>query len=223
MRALTAFALAFSLIAPLRADEAAAPAASEPSAAAVGERRVSPGKAYGANTFAGMIVGAMVGAAGGALPYAIDRKSQDPNSVILGAVYGAVGGAVGLALPVSAYEVASDKPGAGIAVLYNTLSFATLGGVVGAGGGMISYLRKVDYDPRSGEDFLGAAAAGVVGGAVIGFGVGLVEAVWWQGRGMKVPGKGIHARAGLLELAALHDDGHSVNALPNATLLKVDF
>lgn len=210
-----------AILAPalLQADDDAAVA----SAALSGQRQVSAGKAYGANTFAGMAVGALVGAAAGAIPYAVDRKSQDPNSVILGAVYGAVGGAIGLGVPVSAYEVASDKPGAGITVLYNTLGFAVLGGAVGGGAGMISYRHKVDYDPSSGEDFLAASAAGVVGGAILGFGVGIYEAVFWQGRGMKVPGKGIHASAGLLEVATLHDDGVQVTSLPNATLLKVRF
>jgi hypothetical protein len=226
MRVLLSFALLFSCAA-LRADEADPAAAADPaavsSAPAAGGRRVHTGKAYGANTFAGMAVGALIGAGGGAIPYAVERKSQDPTSVILGAVYGAVGGAVALGLPLSAYEVASDKPGAGITVLYNTLGFAVLGGAVGGGAGMISYRRKVTYDQRSAEDFLGAAAAGVCGGAIVGFGVGIVEGVFWQGRGMKVPGKGIHASAGLLEFAALHDDGISLSALPNATLLKVDF
>lgn len=210
----------------LRADEAAATAASADSGAvavATGGRKVSAGKAYGANTFAGMAVGALVGAAGGAIPYAMERHNQDPNSVILGAVYGAVGGAVALGLPVSAYEVASDKPGAGVTILYNTFGFAVLGGVVGGGAGMMSYRHKVGVDERSGEDFLGAAAAGMVGGAIVGFGVGIADGVFWKGRGMKVPGKGIHAKAGLVEMAAFHDDGITVRGLPNATLLKVDF
>ena len=186
-------------------------------------RRVSPGKAYGANTFAGLFTGALVGAAVGALPYAIDRKDQDPGSVILGAVYGSIGGAVALGLPLSAYEVASDKPGAGVTVLYNTLSFATLGGAVGAGAGMISYRRKVDYDPQSAEDFTASAAAGVCTGALIGLGVGLYEAVWWQGHGERIPGKGIHASLGVMDLAALHDDGIRLTALNNARFLKVSF
>lgn len=190
---------------------------------AEGERKVSAGRAYGANTFAGMFVGGLVGAAAGALPYSIERNNQDPSSVILGAVYGSIGGAIALGLPVSAYEVASDKPGAGITVLYNTLAFSVLGGTVGAGGGMISYRHKVTYDPRSAEDFTAAAAAGVCTGALIGFTVGLYEAVWWEGRGTNVPGKGIHASAGLMDLATLHDDGVKLSALPNATLLKVDF
>jgi hypothetical protein len=232
-RALLSLVLCFSAVSALRADDAAAStAASAPTEAAAvadavssnaGQRKVSAGKAYGANTFAGMLVGSAVGAAAGAIPYAVDRKSQDPTSVILGAVYGAVGGAVGLGLPLSAYEVASDKPGAGITVLYNTLGFAVLGGAVGGGAGMISYRRKISYDPNSAEDFLGAAAGGVCGGALLGFGVGIVEGVFWQGRGMRVPGKGIHAKAGILELATVHDDGISLSALPNATLLKVDF
>jgi hypothetical protein len=192
-------------------------------ARAEGQRQVSAGRAYGANTFAGLFVGGLIGSAAGALPYALERKCQDPGSVILGAVYGSIGGAVALGLPVSAYEVASDKPGAGITVLYNTLSFSVLGGAVGAGAGMISYRHKVDYDPRSAEDFTAAAAAGVCTGAVIGFTVGLYEAVWWQGRGQHVPGKGIHAKAGLMDVAAFHDDGISLSALPNATLLKVGF
>lgn len=219
MRTLLSLLLCFGLSAGLHADDATA----DSSPAAVAERTVSPGKAYGANTFAGMAVGALVGAAGGALPYAIERKNQDPSSVILGAVYGAIGGAVVLGLPVSAYEVASNKPGAGITVLFNTLGFAVLGGVVGAGGGMISYRRKVDYDPRSGEDFLGAAAGGVCIGAIVGLGVGVAEGVFWQGRGMTVPGKGIHAKAGILELSSLHDDGHALSLLPNATLFKAEF
>jgi hypothetical protein len=186
-------------------------------------RQVSAGKAYGANTFAGMATGALVGAAVGAIPYAVDRKNQDPTSVILGAVYGAVGGAIGLGVPVSAYEVASNKPGAGITILYNTFGFAVLGGVVGGGAGMISYRRKVGVDERSAEDFLGAAAAGVCGGAILGLGVGIADGVFWKGRGLKVPGKGIHARVGLLQVAVLHDDGSGSMILPNATLLKVGF
>ena len=190
---------------------------------AEGERKVSAGRAYGANTFAGMFLGGLVGTAAGALPYSLERKNQDPGSVILGAVYGSIAGAVALGLPVSAYEVASDKPGAGITILYNTLSFAVLGGSVGAGAGMISYRHKVDYDPRSAEDFTSAAAAGVCAGAVLGFGVGLYEGIWWQGRGSKVPGKGIHASAGVMDVAMWHDNGITLSALPNATLLKVDF
>lgn len=212
----------------LRADgDAAASASASTDSVAVastpGARKVQAGMAYGANTFAGMAVGALVGAAGGAIPYSLNRQNQDPSSVILGAVYGAVGGAIGLGLPVSAYEVASDKPGAGISILYNTLGFGVLGGAVGAGAGMMSYRHKVDTDPSSAEDFLSAAAAGVCGGALVGFGVGLVEGVWWQGPGMKIPGKGIHASLGLQDLAALHDDGIRLNALTNATLLKVSF
>lgn len=190
---------------------------------AEGERKVSVGRAYGANTFAGIFLGGLVGSAAGALPYSLERNNQDPQSVILGAVYGSIAGAVALGLPLSAYEVASDKPGAGITVLYNTLSFAVLGGAVGAGGGMISYRHKVTYDPRSAEDFTAAAAAGVCTGAILGFGVGLYEAVWWQGHGTKVPGKGIHASAGLMDVAMWHDNGVTLSALPNATLLKVDF
>jgi hypothetical protein len=187
------------------------------------QRKVSPGHAYGANTFAGMFTGSLLGAAIGALPYSMERKNQDPNSVILGAVYGAVGGAVALGLPLSAYEVASDKPGAGITVLYDTLGFAVLGGTVGAGAGMISYRRKVDYDPQSAEDFTAAAAAGVCTGALIGLSVGLYEAVWWEGRGQRVPGKGIHASVGVMDLAALHDDGVQVTALNNAQFFKLRF
>ena len=186
-------------------------------------RKVSPGAAYGANTFAGMFTGALVGAAIGALPYSIERKDQDPTSVILGSVYGAVGGAVVFGLPLSAYEVASDKPGAGVTALYNTLGFAVLGGTVGAGAGMISYRHKVDYDPNSAEDFTAAGAAGVCTGALIGLGVGLYEAVWWEGRGERIPGKGIHASIGVMDLASLHDDGIKVSALTNAQLLKVSF
>lgn len=191
--------------------------------AAPAERKVSAGAAYGANTFAGMFTGSLVGAAIGALPYAIERKDQDPGSVILGSVYGAVGGAVALGLPLSAYEVASDKPGAGITVLYNTLGFAVLGGVVGAGSGMISYRRKVDYDPQSAEDFTGAAAAGVCTGALLGLSVGLYEAVWYEGPGERIPGKGIHASIGVMDLASVHDDGIRVAALNNANFLKVSF
>jgi hypothetical protein len=187
------------------------------------QRRVSPGRAYGANTFAGMFTGSLLGAAIGALPYSMERKNQDPNSVILGAVYGAVGGAVGLGLPLSAYEVASDKPGAGITVLYNTLGFAVLGGTVGAGAGMISYRRKVDYDPQSAEDFTAAGAAGVCTGALIGLSVGLYEAVWWEGRGERIPGKGIHASLGVMDLASLHDDGIHLAALTNAQFFKLRF
>ena len=189
----------------------------------VDQRKVSPGRAYGANTFAGMFTGSLVGAAIGAIPYSMDRKNQDPTSVILGAVYGAVGGAVALGLPLSAYEVASDKPGAGITVLYDTLAFAVLGGTVGAGAGMISYRRKVDYDPQSAEDFTAAGAAGVCTGALIGMSVGLYEAIWWQGRGERVPGKGIHASLGVMDLASLHDDGIKVTALNNAQFFKLRF
>ena len=187
------------------------------------QRKVSPGKAYGANAFAGLFTGSLVGAAVGALPYAIDRKDQDPNSVILGAVYGAVGGTVGLGLPLSAYEVASDKPGAGITVLYDTLGFAVLGGAVGAGSGIISYRHKVDSDPQSAEDFTASSAAGVCTGALIGLGVGLYEAVWWEGRAERIPGKGIHASIGVMDLASLHDDGIKVRALNNAQFVKVSF
>jgi hypothetical protein len=88
---------------------------------------------------------------------------------------------------------------------------------------MISYRRKVDYDPQSAEDFTASSAAGVCTGALIGLGVGLYEAVWWQGRGEKIPGKGIHASIGIMDLACVHDDGIRVRALNDAQFLKVSF
>ena len=87
---------------------------------------------------------------------------------------------------------------------------------------MISYSRKVGTDPDSGEDFVAASAAGVCAGALVGMLVGVVDA-YWPGRAAKIPGKGIHASAGILRLSLLHDDGRCVRALPNATFLKVDF
>lgn len=233
MKTFLSLIFALFIAAPALADDAAASGttsagdassvtAAAPGAASAPVRKVSPGSAYGANTFAGMAVGALIGTAVGAIPYAINRQCQDPNSVIYGAVYGAVGGAVGLGLPLSAWEVASDRKGAGITVLYNTLGFAVTGGAIGAGAGMIGYRRKVDYDPRSAEDFTAAAAAGVCTGAGIGIFIGIADALY-QGPGMKVPGKGIHANAGLLRFSSLHDDGRHVTALPNVTLLKAEF
>jgi hypothetical protein len=232
MRLLLALFILLSPAPSLRADGAAAPTAvatvtaSDAVAAAVpaaGGRKVSAGLAYGVNSFAGLALGALVGAAGGAIPYARDRQGQDPSTVILGAVYGSVAGAVGLGLPASAYEVASDKPGAGITMLYDSFGFAVLGGAVGAGAGMLSYRHKVDTQPDSAEDFLAAAAAGVCGGAALGLGVGIYEAVLWPGHAPKIPGKGVHASAGLLAFSPVLETPQGLMRLPNATLLKVDF
>ncbi len=187
-------------------------------------RHVHPGKAYGAAIFTGMFAGSLIGAAAGALPYATERKSQDPNSVIMGAVYGAVAGAVGLGTPCAAYEVGSDKEGSGTTILYNTFGFAVIGGAVGGMGGVISYRRKIGYDDQSAEDFLGAAAAGVLVGGILGLGVGFFEGVLWNpGGAMKVPGKGIHAKIGLVELAALHPSPEGLKSLPNLTFARLEF
>lgn len=191
---------------------------------AAGTRNVSAGSAYGANIFAGIFTGAFVGAAVGALPYAIDRHNQDAQSIIYGALYGAVAGGGAFAIPLSAYEVASDKKGAGVTLLFNMLGFGALGGLVGGGAGMISYRRKLDYDPNSGEDFLAAAAGGVISGAILGLGVGLVEGVIWDGPQRGLPkGKGIHASVGLLDFATVRPEGEAFVALPNATLARVRF
>ena len=188
------------------------------------EKKVSAGKSYGANIFAGLLTGALIGAAVGALPYAVDRHNQDAQSVIYGALYGSVAGGGVFAIPLSAYEVASDKPGAGTTVLFDMLGFGVLGGIVGGAGGMISYRRKLDYDPSSGEDFLAAAAAGVCGGALVGLGVGIVEAVIWDGPQRGFPkGKGIHASVGLLAFSPVRPQGEGHVALPNATLGEVRF
>lgn len=214
-RTVLSFLLCLALAASgLRADEVAA--------ALPGQRKVSPGKVYGANVFAGLFVGGVIGAAVGAIPYA-QRGNQGPQSVILGAVYGAAGGAGALSLPLSAYEVASDKPGAGITVLYNMLGFGVLGGAVGAGMGMVSYRQTFQDQPRAGEAFLSAAAIGLCAGSALGLGVGIVDAVLWQGRGPRIPGSGVHAKAGVLDLRLWHGDGVQVSALPNATLLKLEY
>lgn len=225
MRVLLILVLLGAPVQALRAEDAAAAVAALSSAAAPvgGGRKVYPGLAYGANSFAGLALGAIVGAAGGAIPYSRDRQGQDPSSVILGAIYGSVAGAVGLGLPLSAYEVASDKPGAGITVLYDSLGFAALGGAVGAGAGMLSYRHKVDSDPQDAGDFLTAAAAGICGGALLGLGVGVYEAVFWTGNAPRIPGQGIHASAGLLAFSAVLAQPHGYLRVPNATLLKVEF
>lgn len=219
MRLALTLLLLLTALGSLRADGDAA--AAQPIAA--DGRKVSAGLAYGANTFAGIGVGAIVGAAIEAIPYAKDRHGQDPNPVILGAVYGSVAGAVGLGLPLSAYEVASDKPGAGITVLYTTLSFSVLGGAVGAGSGMLSYRHKVDQQPQAAEDFLAAAAGGICAGGLLGLGVGFYEAVLWKGHAAKIPGSGIHAQAGMLAFSPLLDFPQGPAWMPNATLVKVDF
>ena len=185
-------------------------------------RKVSIGAAYGANLFAGLAVGALLGSAGAAIPYAYERHNQSPENVVYGAAYGGLGGVLALGIPLSAWEVASKRPGAGIDVLYNTLAFGVLGGAVGAGGGVISYSRTQSYAPDAGENFLAAAAAGVCAGALLGLVVGVVDAQW-QGPAAKIPGKGIHASAGLLAFSMLHDDGHRVSVLPNATFARVEF
>jgi hypothetical protein len=89
---------------------------------------------------------------------------------------------------------------------------------------MISYRRKLDYDPNSGEDFVASAAGGVISGAILGLGVGLVEGVIWDGPQRGLPkGKGIHASVGLLEFASLRPEGEAMVALPNATLARLRF
>jgi hypothetical protein len=238
MRQALALCLLLLMGKPAWADDAAPQAAAQPSAGdsanaaaesgaldsqVPGLRKVSPGMAYGANCFAGLGLGAILGAAVGAIPYAKDRQGQDPSSVILGAIYGAAAGGVALGIPLSAYEVASDKPEAGITVLYDSITFALLGGAVGAGGGMISYRHKVGQDPQDAEDFLAAAAAGICGGATLGLGVGLYEVVWWPGHQQKIPGKGIHAQAGLLAFSPWLDGPGGPRPIPNATLLRAEF
>jgi hypothetical protein len=58
---------------------------------------------------------------------------------------------------------------------------------------------------------------------LIGLSVGLYEAVWWEGRGERIPGKGIHASLGVMDLASLHDDGIHLAALTNAQFFKLRF
>jgi hypothetical protein len=214
---------AVSAAAPATTDSPAVDAANQAVAAvSTSNRKVSIGSAYGANLFAGLAVGALLGCAGAAIPYAYERHNQSPQNVVYGAAYGGLGGVVALGIPVSAWEVASNRPGAGIDVLYNTLAFAVMGGAVGAGGGMISYSRTQSYAPDAGENFLAASAAGVCAGALVGIVVGVVDA-GWQGPAARIPGKGIHASVGLLAFSMLHDDGHTVYALPNATLARMEF
>lgn len=186
-------------------------------------RKVHPGMAYGGAIFAGLLTGALVGGAAGAWPYASDRKSQDPNAVIMDAIYGAVAGAVGLSTPCAAYEVASDKPGAAKRIILNTFGFSLIGGVVGSLAGSISYRSKVGVDDSSAEDFLGAAAGGILAGAVVGLGVGIVDGVFYEGPGKRVPGRGIHARLGVVELASLRVTPAETSRLPNVTLAKLEF
>jgi len=188
--------------------------AASPLAAAEDEsaRKVHPGAAYGGAIFTGLFTGALIGAAAGALPYASERKSQDPNPVIMDTIYGAVLGAVGLSTPCAAYEVAADKPGAAKRILFNTFGFAVMGGAVGGLAGTISYRNKVGVDDSSAEDFLGAAAGGVLAGAILGLGIGVVDGVFYEAPGRRVPGRGIHASLGLIDTAGLR-----------ATLAKVEF
>ena len=186
-------------------------------------RKVHPGAAYGSAIFAGMFTGSLIGAAAGALPYAENRKNQDPNSVILGTVYGAVAGAIGLGTPCAAYEVASDKPGAADRIIFNTFGFSVLGGAVGAAAGTISYRNKVGRDDESGEDFLAATAGGVLVGAILGLGIGVVDGVFWVGPGSKVPGKGIHAKLGILQMASLRVTPQDSRPLPNITFGQLEF
>lgn len=186
-------------------------------------RTVHPGMAYGGAIFAGMFTGALVGAAAGAWPYASDRKNQDPRPVIMDTIYGAVAGAIGLSTPCAAYEVASDKPGAAKRIIMNVFGFAVIGGVVGGLGGTVSYRNKVGVDDASAEDFLGAAAGGVLVGAVVGLGVGLADGVFYEGPGKRVPGKGIHARLGLIQLSSLIVTPADTLHLPNATLFRMEF
>ena len=82
---------------------------------------------------------------------------------------------------------------------------------------------EVGQDPQDAEDFLAAAAAGVCGGAVLGLGVGLYEAVWWPGHQQRIPGKGIHAQAGLLAFSPWMATPLGPKAIPNATFLRAEF
>jgi hypothetical protein len=186
-------------------------------------RQVHPGMAYGGAIFAGMFTGALVGAAAGAWPYASDRKSQDPEPVIMDTIYGAVAGAIGLSTPCAAYEVASDKPGAAKRIIMNTFGFALIGGVVGGLGGTISYRGKVGRDDSSAEDFLGAASGGVLVGAVLGLGIGLADGVFYEGPGKRVPGKGIHAQLGVVQVASRIAAPEQTLRVPNVTVLRLEF
>lgn len=186
-------------------------------------RKVHPGMAYGGAIFTGMMTGALVGAAAGAWPYASDRKNQDPTPVIMDTIYGAVAGAIGLSTPCAAYEVASDKPGAAKRILFNTFGFSLIGGAVGGLGGTISYRSKVGVDDASGEDFLGAAAGGVMIGAIVGLAVGLADGVFYEGPGHRVPGRGIHAKLGVVEMASVRVTPAELSKLPNVTLARLEF
>jgi hypothetical protein len=186
-------------------------------------KQVHAGATYGGAIFAGLFTGALVGAAAGAWPYASDRKNQDPEPVIMDTIYGAVAGAVGLSTPCAAYEVASDKPGAAKRIIFNTFGFAVMGGVIGALGGSISYRNKVGVDDSSAEDFLGAAAGGVMVGALVGLGVGIADGVFYEGPGKRVPGKGIHAELGIVQLASVRVTPMETYALPNVTLARLEF
>lgn len=189
------------------------------------QAKVHAGRAYGANIFVGMMTGCLIGSAGGALSYSGERKNQDPQTVILGAVYGAIGGAVGLGTPISAYEVGSDKSGAGVSFLFDVFAFSMIGGVVGCAAGSVSYKDNVGVDDRSAEVYLYTAALGVLSGAGIGTAVGIFDAVFYTKEESTIapPGKGIHARIGILGVEPLHFDGQAVTLMPQVRLAQLDF
>jgi hypothetical protein len=197
---------------------ATAPLAAAPKAAV---KKVGAGPTYGINIFTGLLTGALVGAAGYSIPYAKDRHNQDPNGVIMGAVYGSVATAVLAGVPMAAYEVSSQRPGAGANLFANAFGFGILGGVLGASASTYSYRNKVGtLEETQGEDFLAGAGAGVCGGAVLGLTLGLVEALLPAPADQKRPeGRGIHARIGVMpETAAL-----PAGCLWGARVLEVGF
>jgi hypothetical protein len=186
-------------------------------------KSVHSGAVYGGAIFSGMLTGALVGAAAGAWPYASDRKDQDPEPVILDTIYGAVAGAIGLGTPAAAYEVASDKVGSAQRIIFNTFGFACLGGVLGTIAGTISYRNKVGVDDDSAEDFLGACAGGVMIGAIVGLGIGVDDGVFYEGPGKKIPGSGIHAELGIIQLSSIRSDALGTEHIPNVILGRMEF
>jgi hypothetical protein len=186
---------------------AAAPLAAEGSALALSpEAQASAGASYGINVFSGILTGALVGASAEAIPYAQSRHNQDPKPVVIGAVIGSAAAALGVGVPISAYEVSRQRPGAGGTLMADIFGFGVLGGVLGAGVGTVSYRDKVGTRQQDqAEDFLAAGGAGVCAGAVVGLAAGILDAFMPQAKAEPhPPGNGLHARLGLFpETAAL--------------------
>ncbi len=127
--------------------------------------------AYG---WSGMRIGTLVGAAIGGIQAMDQREKLDSSGearrIATGAVYGLLGGTV-MGLGIGFHDLSSGQTGAGAVILRDMWYGGALGLVVGAAVGGLNYSKT-----KEGRDIGQGIAWGYVGGTIVGFAFGIIEA-----------------------------------------------